>query len=72
MELQITGKNVKLTPAMRRNIEQKLSKLGRHLPNITESKVEVAEEKTKSPQQRFVVRITIDSSRAVLRGENRG
>jgi len=72
MELQIIGKNIKLTPAIHRNIEHKLGKLGHHLPKITESKVEVAEEKTKSPQQRFVVRITIESSRAALRGEDRG
>ncbi|MFC2060709.1 HPF/RaiA family ribosome-associated protein, partial [Chloroflexota bacterium] len=35
-------------------------------------KVEVFEEKTKSPQQRFVVQVTIDSSGTLLRGEERG
>ncbi len=72
MELQITGKNLELLPAVRRYIERKLGKLGRHLPNITESKVEISEEKTKSPQQRFVVQVTIDSSGTLLRGEERG
>jgi len=72
MELQITGKNVKLIPAVRHYIERKLGKLSRHLPNIIESKVEVSEEKTKSPQQRFVVQVTIDSSGILLRGEERG
>jgi len=72
MELQIIGKNVKLAPAVRHYIERKLGKLGRHLPNITESKIEVSEEKTKSPQQRFVVRVTIEGSGTVLRGENKG
>ncbi len=46
MELQIIGKNVQLAPEVRDYIERKLGKLGRHLPNITESKVEVSEEKT--------------------------
>jgi putative sigma-54 modulation protein len=55
MELQITGKNIELSPAVRQYTERKLGKLSRHLPNITESKVEIAEEKTKSPQQHFVV-----------------
>jgi len=72
MELQITGKNIDLSPAVRQYIERKLGKLSRHLPNIIESKVEIFEEKTKSPQQRFVVQVTIDSSGTLLRGEERG
>ncbi len=72
MELQISGKNVKLMPAVRHHIERKLGKLSRHLPNIIESKVEVSEEKTKSPQQRFIVQITIDSGGILLRAEERG
>lgn len=72
MELQITGKNVKLVPEVRRYIERKLGKLERHLPNIVESKVELAQEKTKSSQQRFIAQVTIDSSGTLLRGEERG
>ena len=72
MELQITGKNIKLMPAVRHHIERKLGKLSRHLPSIKESKVEVSEEKTKSPQQRFVVQVTIDTGGILLRAEERG
>ena len=72
MELQITGKNIDLSPAVHRYIERKLSKLSRHLPSIIGSKVEVSEEKTKSPQQRFVVQVTVYSSGTMLRGEERG
>jgi len=72
MELKITSKNIKLAPEVRHYIERKLGKLGRHLTNINESKVEVSEEKAKSPQQRFVVQVTIESSGTLLRGENRG
>ena len=72
MELQITAKNIDLPPAMRHHLEHKLSKLSRHLPNIIQFKVEISEEKTKSPQQRFVVQVTIDSSGTLLRGEERG
>lgn len=72
MELQITGKNVDLTPEVRRYIERKLGRLNRHLLNITESKVELFEEKTKSPQQRFVVQMTVDSRGTLLRSEERG
>lgn len=72
MELQITAKNIQLTPEVRRHIERKLGKLNRHLPNITESKVEIYEQPTKSPRQRFVLQMTIDSRGTLLRGEERG
>ena len=72
MELQITGKNIEVSPALRSYIERKLSKLGHHLPNIIEAKVEITEEKTKSPQHHFVAQVTINSSGTLLRGEERG
>ena len=72
MELQITGRNVELSTKVRDYIERKLGKLHRHLPTITESIVEVSNESTKTPQQRFVVQMTIDSSGTLLRGEERG
>ena len=72
MELQITGKNVEIPPAVRRYIERKLGKLGRYLPNIMESMVEISEEKTKSPQQHFVAQVTLHTGTNLLRGEERG
>ena len=72
MELQITGTNTEITLTVRRYIEHKLGKLSRHLPNIIESKVEVSEEKTKSPRQHYLVRVTVASSTAVFHGEERG
>ena len=72
MELQITGKNMELKPEVRRYVERKVGKLNRYLPNIIASKVEVFEEKTKSPRQHFVVQATVDSSTSSLRGEARG
>lgn len=72
MELQITGKNIELTPALRQLIGRKLGKLSRHLPNIREQKVEIYAEKTRSPEQHFVVEVTIDSNGTLLRGVERG
>ena len=72
MELQITGKNIELSPAVHPYAERKLGKLGRYLPNILESRVDILAEETKSPQQRFVVQMTIDSGGTLLRGEERG
>lgn len=72
MELQITGKNVEISPAVHQYVERKLSKLNRHLRNIVEAKVEITEEKTKSRDQRFVVQVTIESNGTSFRSQERG
>ena len=74
MELQIAGTNVELTPAAQRYVERKLGKINKHLPGIIETKVEISEEKTRSPQQHYLVRVTVNSGvgGAVFHGEERG
>ncbi|MFC1990610.1 ribosome hibernation-promoting factor, HPF/YfiA family [Chloroflexota bacterium] len=72
MELQITGTNMEIIPTVRRYVERKLGKLNRHLPNIIESRVEISEEKTRSPRQHYLVRATVDGNGAVFHGEERG
>ena len=73
MELQIAGTNMEITPATQRYVERKLSKLNKHLPDIIDIKVEISEEKTKSPQQRYLVRAMVNSGvgGAVFHGEER-
>jgi putative sigma-54 modulation protein len=73
MELQIAGTNTELSPEAKRYIERKLNKLGKHLPDIIDIKVEVSEENTKSRQQHFLVRTTVNSGvgRSVFHGEER-
>jgi putative sigma-54 modulation protein len=72
MTLQITGNNMELTPTVRNYVERKLNKLDRHLPNIIESKVEITKEKTKSPQEHYIVRVTIAGRGTRLHSEERG
>jgi putative sigma-54 modulation protein len=72
MELQITGQNMEISPAVRRYVERKLSKLSRHLSNIVVAKVEIVEEQTKSRQQRYLVQLAVDSNGTLLRSEERG
>jgi putative sigma-54 modulation protein len=72
MELYITAKNIELTPTVRQLVEKKLGKLGRHLPDIREYKVEISREKTKATGEHFVVQVTIDSHGTLLRGVERG
>jgi putative sigma-54 modulation protein len=74
MELQIAGTNTELTPVVQRYIERKLGKLNRHLRDIIEIKVEISEEKTKSPGQHYLVRVMVtgEGGGAVFHGEERG
>jgi putative sigma-54 modulation protein len=74
MELQITGTHVNIDAASQQYIESKITKLNKHLPDIIDIKVEVTLEKTRSPQEHFLVRATVNSGVAdsVFHGEARG
>jgi putative sigma-54 modulation protein len=73
MELQITGTNTEINEATHRRIENKFGKLNKHLPDIIDIKVEVTEENTKSPQQHYLVRASVNSGdgRSSFHGEER-
>ncbi len=74
MELQIAGTNIELTSVLQRYVERKFSKLDKHLPGIIETRIEISEEKTKSPHQRYLVRVMVNSGvgGAAFHGEERG
>ncbi len=72
MDLKVTGKNIELNAELAGYIEKKLGKLSLHLANIKEAKVEIAGEKTRSPGQRYIVQVTVNSGGIILRGEERG
>jgi putative sigma-54 modulation protein len=72
MELQIFGKNIEISQAIQDYVQKKIGKLARYLPNIAEAKVEIYEERTKSPQHRFTAQVTLNSKGVLLRGEERG
>ncbi len=71
MELVIKAKNMEVEKAAQEYIRGKLNKLERHLPDITEVKVELVQEMTKSAENRFVAQVTINSHGTLLRGEER-
>lgn len=71
MELMVVGKNFEITQSIRDYLAKKIKKLTRHLPDIDEAKVEIHEEKTKSPEHRVSVQITIKSRGTLLRSEER-
>jgi putative sigma-54 modulation protein len=74
MELQITGTHVNIDAATQEYIENRIGKLTKHLPDIIDIKIEVSLEKTRSPQEHFLVRGTVNSGVAdsIFHGEARG
>ena len=72
MELQVFGKNMEISPVLENYVQKKIGKLARYLPNIADAKVEIHDENTKSPKQRFTVQVTLNSKGVLLRGEERG
>ena len=72
MKLQIFSKNMEIPPDIQSYIQQKIGKLTRYLPDISEAKVEIHEENTKSPQHRYTAQVTLNSRGVFLRGEERG
>ena len=72
MKLQIFAKNnLELSETMREYLEEKIGKLDRYLPAISEGKVEVFREDTKSPDQRFSIQVTLDSKGTLIRAQER-
>ena len=72
MNLVIRGKNIEVPEKSREYIAKKVSKFGRHLSNITETKVEISEERFRSQENHYVVEMTLDCRGTFLRGEERG
>ena len=71
MELIITTKNLTLDDNTRRLIERKFDKIGRHLPQARELRLDLIEEATKAAKDRFVVRGFLDVLGPVLTAECR-
>ena len=74
MELKTTATNLEISEKTQEHIQRKLGKLDKHLPGIIETRVEVTKEKTKSPEEHFLVRVTVSSGigKSVFHGEERG
>ena len=72
MEMHVTGKNLELSPEAREYISRKMNKINKFLPTILSFDVVASQEQTRSPAQRFVVQVTVDSNGTLIRGEERG
>ena len=72
MNLQILAKNdVGMTEEIEEYVNKKIGKLGRYLPAITEGKVEIFEERSKQPEKRFTVQVTLDSRGTLIRAQEK-
>lgn len=72
MEIIIAGRNLEVTESIDSYVRKKFERLNRHLPMISQSNIELADEKTKAPEVRFVVQVTLNCNGTLLRGEERG
>lgn len=71
MELQLVGKNIEISQAVRSYVQTKLTRLIRHLPNTFVVEVEITREMTRAPEHRYVVQVTLNHDGTLLRGEER-
>lgn len=71
MQLVLKGKNFIISDRIREYVEKKVGKFDRYLPDISETRVEITEEKTKSAKDRKIVQITLRTNGTILRAEER-
>ncbi|MEN8614940.1 HPF/RaiA family ribosome-associated protein [Dehalogenimonas sp. THU2] len=71
MEIIITTKNLTLDEKTRAQIVRKFDKVGRHLPQARELRLELIEEATKAAKDRFVVRGILEVLGPVMTAECR-
>ncbi len=71
MQLVLKGKNFVISDRIKDYVEKKIGKLDRYLPDISEARVEITQEKTKSARDRNVVQLTLRINSAILRAEDR-
>jgi putative sigma-54 modulation protein len=71
MELTIRGSNLEITPRLQDYVEGKVSRLGRKLATISEVRVDLAVENTRSNADSQVAQFTVHSKRTILRAEER-
>lgn len=72
MEISIVTHNVDLTSRLSDHVEKKTSRLDRYMPNLTDVRVDLSSQNTRSAVERQVAQITIRDNRGtILRAEER-
>jgi len=72
VEFHITGRNLDVSNEVREYLQKRLEKVFRRWPTLTQVNAELAQEATRSSQDRFVAQITLLTTRGtLLRGQVR-
>lgn len=71
MAVKIQGRNLEVTPRLREYVESKAARLDRYLGTISEVRVDLTVENTRSAEDRQVAQFTVYSKKAILRAEER-
>lgn len=71
MQVIVQGRNVQVTDRLHEYVEGKVNKLDRYLSTITEARMELSTESTRSSEDRHVAQLTVHSKGGLLRAEER-
>lgn len=71
MQLIVQGKNIQVTDRLREYVETKVNRLDRYLSTISDARMELASEQTRSYGDRQIAQLTIHSKGMMLRAEER-
>lgn len=72
MDISINTHNLELTDRLGAHVEKKAGKLDRYMPDITDIRVDLSSENTRSAVERHVAQITVRDNRGtILRAEER-
>ncbi|MGH2537773.1 MAG: ribosome hibernation-promoting factor, HPF/YfiA family [Candidatus Promineifilaceae bacterium] len=70
MDISINTHNLELTPRLRQYVEKKTGRLDRYLPTLSEVRVDLAHQNSRSAVERQVAQITVRDDRGtILRAE---
>ena len=72
LEIKIHGRNVDITPDIRRYVDKKFDRLSRHLPRLMDAAAEITKTGSRSGEHRIVVQLTLMVKGQILRAQRRG
>ena len=72
IDLTVTTRNVELTDWLEQHLQNKIGRMDRYLPVLTEGQVELTKEAVKDASRRYVAQVTLRGGRTVIRAEERG
>lgn len=71
-EIELYGRNLEITDRLKKYVNKKVSKLGRYLPGIEQTRVDLTYEKSaRSAADRQIAEITVRGKGFILRAEER-